>query len=168
MEALEVFVSCLEREVKAYEGFLARLPLKLALMRKNQVGPLAALVAREEDDRRTLVAIEAERRGAARPVAAALGLSEAASLREMADALGGEARERVLALRERLAEVLGRLRAGQETASLLAQASLDYVGFSLGLFSRALNPEVQLADMTYGGMPGGVGRAASSLLDRTA
>jgi len=168
MEALEVFVSCLEREVKAYEGFLARLPLKLALMRKNQVGPLAALVAREEEDRRALQAIEGERRMAARPLLVQVGLPEGASLREVAGVLGGEAGSRILALRSRLADVLERLRAGQETAALLAQANLDYVGFSLGLFSRALNPEVQLADMTYGGLPGGVGRAASSLLDRTA
>ncbi|MEB3298483.1 MAG: flagellar export chaperone FlgN [Candidatus Sericytochromatia bacterium] len=168
MEALEVFVACLEREVKAYESFLARLPLKLALMRKNQVGPLSALVAREEEDRKALQACESDRRVAGRALALGLDLPVDSSLRVLAAGVGGEGAGLLLGLRQRLAEVIARLQAGNETAALLAQASLDYVGFSLGLFSRALNPEEQLADMTYGGWPGGTGRAASSLLDRTA
>ena len=168
METLEVFENCLEQEIRAYEGFLARLPLKLALMRRAQVAPLQALIAREESDRRTLLELEARRKEAAARLAARTGLPEDASLRVFAARIGGEGARRLLDLRERWNSVIVRLQAGQETLGMLTQASLDYVGFSLGLFSKALNPEAQLADMTYGGVPGGVGRAASSLLDRTA
>ena len=159
----------LEAEASSYDAFVTRLPLKLALIKKGQVGPLAQFLAREEEAQRALRILERERIALSCSLNASLGLPKDASLAQALPLMPDrEAAVRLEALAKRLVTVAKRLKEGHERCRILLEASLDFVRFSMEVYARLLNPQERLADMLYGPAATGAQVTGISLLNRSA
>lgn len=165
-ELLMALERLLRDEVAAYTVLVNRLPFKTALIRKNRVEQLEHMTRQEEAELKRLTELERDRAQTVRQLVAALDTDAEPALAAILPRLAPEWQATLRPLGDRLKELAGALRTGNETCQILLRASLEYIDFTMQMVGNAVanaQPNVY-----GGGMTEPEVNSPSLLLDRRA
>lgn len=144
-ELLNRLEEVLRAEGNTYAGFCTRLPLKVELIKRNQVVQLERIVQQEEAHVQALSKFERERQSILSEVSRRLSLHEG-TLDELLRRLDPAWRDRLAPLGQRLKTLAKKLHDGNWYCDQLLNAAVEYIDYSMNLIARTFSTNTT----TYG------------------
>lgn len=133
-ELLNRLEEVLRAEGNTYANFCTRLPLKVELIKRNQVAQLERIVQQEEAQIRTLSSLERERQSIIGELSKQFQLGEA-TLDNLLNSLDPVWRNRLAPTGQRLKTLAKKLHDGNWYCEQLLNSALDYVDYSIRIIA---------------------------------
>lgn len=133
MRAVDTLEALLRQEIATYTSLVNRIPLKVALIKKNQAAQLERITTQEETDLRRLVQLEAERAELTSEIVTQWPDTPAT----LSGLLSRIERPQLRDLGVQLRTLVERLHEGNRLCAMLLNASLDYLGATMEIIASA-------------------------------
>lgn len=133
-ELLKRLEEVLRAEGNTYAGFCTRLPLKVELIKRNQVKQLERIVQQEEAQIQALSNFDRERQSVISEISRALALREG-TLEELLRRVEPAWHQRLAPLGERLKTLAKKLQDGNWYCDQLLKAAVDYIDYSVNIIA---------------------------------